>query len=565
MSSAAKTSNLIPFTVYLAFPAIAPYNTGSCCISTNRSTLPYDQVGLNQYRITFQQENTLTVPAGTRLDNAAAQAGYALRTHCGGAGTCGKCQVIVQQQKILACQTVVESDLDVIVPQTSLREDEQEVVVQVDNFFHTKAQRHGEDKREADKSSVPPCLCVRNNEEGYGIALDIGTTTLAAELHDFSGILPMQIASRANPQRQFGDDVITRIQKIMEDETALTAMQQLIIESINGMITELTGKMGITPQDVSTMIASGNTVMQSLLFGIDPSSLGASPFHAPVQNFPPRQASEIGLTTSGTVEAFPIFGGFVGGDIVAGVLSLLASAVCRRPSFFLDIGTNGEIVLAHRGKLFTAATAAGPAFEGARIEYGTLAVPGAIEHVDVESGKIVVSTIAHRPPIGICGSGLIDAVAVLLEQGMILPSGRFADRGSHFELVSAAESGIGKAIVLTQRDIRELQLASGAIRAGITLLLQENDVLPEEIETFYVAGGFGQSIRTSSARRIGLLPFLPSERFQFCGNTSLAGARRMLFDPDSSDITCRLVKQSQHCELASLPRFQEVFAESLRW
>ena len=507
---------------------------------------------MNLHRITFQQKNTLTVPAGTRLDNAAAQAGYALRTHCGGAGTCGKCQVIVNGKKILACQTTIESDIEVIVPDTSLSADEQNVVVLT---RRQTANGRRQQKRAGD--------CVA---ERYGIALDIGTTTLAAELHDFSGKSPMQIASCANPQRQFGDDVIARIQKAMEDKTALIAMQRVIVSAINEMITELTEHMRITPQDVAIMIVAGNTVMQCILFGIDPSPLGASPFHAPVKHFPPRQASEIGLTLSGTVEAFPIFGGFVGGDIVAGVLSLLPSAACCLPSaVFIDIGTNGEIVLSHNGQLFTAATAAGPAFEGAKIKHGTLAVPGAIDHVDYVDGKIVVSTIGNKLAVGICGSGLIDAAAVLLEQGIIEPSGRFADNASHFELVSAEESGIGVAIVLTQKDIRELQLAAGAIRAGITLLLQENNVLPEEVKTFYLAGGFGQFIRTSSAQRIGLFPSsIPAERFQFYGNTSLAGARAMLLNPDNAEIVRRIVQQSQHCELASLPQFQEVFAESMR-
>jgi len=508
---------------------------------------------MNQHRITFhwensrKQERTLTVPAGTRFSEAAAQAGFDLRTHCGGAGTCGKCQVVVNHQKILACQTTVESDIDVLVPESSLRMGEENIVVQT-------------------MSESAICCLPSAVLKGYGIAADIGTTTLAAELHDFSGKLPVQMATRANPQRKFGDDVIARIQRVMEEPAMLTAMQQLTVGTINEMIAELTEKMGIVPQDVSVVVASGNTVMQSLLFGIDPSSLGTSPFHAPVQNFPAIRGSEIGLTISaeGTIEALPIFGGFVGGDIVAGVLVLPPLQSSTVPRFLLDIGTNGEIVLAHLGELFTAATAAGPAFEGAKIEHGTLAVPGAIDHVEVKSGKIVVSTIGNRPPVGICGSGLIDAVAVLLEQGIIQPNGRFAEKKSQFELVPAAESGIGEAIVLTQRDIRELQLAAGAIRAGITLLLQENDVLPEEIETFYVSGGFGQSIRLSSARQIGLLPPIPSERFVFCGNTSLAGARAMLLNPDSNEIVRRIVEQSHHCELASLPQFQEIFAGAMQ-
>ena len=522
---------------------------------------------MSRYRITFQQEHVpeserlLVVPTGTRLDEATVQAGFGLRTHCDGAGTCGKCQLIVNGQKKFACQVTVESDLNVIVPLSSLRTEEHNIVIQT-------------------ASSSAVCRLPSAVSKGYGIAVDIGTTTLAAELHDFSGKLPVQTVSCANPQRKFGDDVMTRIRKVMEDASALSVMQKLIVGAINEMTDELTEQAGIRPNDVSAMVASGNTVMQSLLFGIDPSPLGESPFHAPVSEFPPRQGSEIGLNLSGTVEALPIFGGFVGGDIVAGMLALMtadgnegktvknplaSSAVC-----FLDIGTNGEIVLAHRGqphqgKLSTAATAAGPAFEGATIECGTIAVPGAIEHVQLESGKLIVSTIGNQPAIGICGSGLLDAVAVLLEQGIIQPNGRFADKRSSFKLVSASASGIGEAIVLTQRDIRELQLAAGAIRAGITLLLQENNVLPEQIEMFYVAGGFGQSIRLSSARRIGLLPALPAERFQFCGNTSLAGARAVLLNPDNVQIARRLVQQSHHCELAMLPQFQKVFAESMLW
>jgi len=505
---------------------------------------------MNQHRITFHRENhpeqqTLTVPEGTRLSEAAAQAGFDLRTHCGGTGTCGKCQLIVNGQKILACQTVIESDIDVLVPDSSLRTHEQNVVVQVGNCSLQTT--------------------VRRSGHHYGVAVDIGTTTLAAELHDFTGKLPTQTAACANPQRKFGDDVMTRIQKVMEDASALTALQQLVVGAINGMTAELADKAGIIPQEISIMVAAGNTVMQSLLFGIDPSPLGESPFRAPVEVFPARRGSEIGLMMSaeGMVEALPIFGGFVGGDIVAGVLTQPPLQSSAAPRFLLDIGTNGEIVLAHCCELFTAATAAGPAFEGAKIEYGSLAMPGAIDHVEITSGTITVSTIGSKPAVGICGSGLIDAVAVLLEQEIIEPSGRFADKRSHFELVSAAASGIGEAIVLTQRDIRELQLAAGAIRAGITLLLQENDVLPEQIETFYVAGGFGQSIRLSSARRMGLLPALPADRFQFCGNTSLAGARAVLLDSDNTQAAYQIVRQSHHCELAMLPQFQKVFAESM--
>ena len=358
----------------------------------------------------------------------------------------------------------------------------------------------------------------------------------------------------------------------MQDETTLPEMQRLLVDAINDMIAELAEKMGVNLQNITHIVAAGNTVMQSLLFGIDPSPLGTSPFQPPVKDFPPRLGREMGLNISGMVRALPIFGGFVGGDVVAGMLAIQQTSRKRseaqfpdHATLFLDIGTNGEIVLAHQGKLVAAATAAGPAFEGAKIECGTQAGPGAIECVNIESGKITVSTIGNRPAVGICGSGLIDAAAALLELGILQPNGRFADGKNHFELVSQSESGLGEAIVLTQRDVRELQLATGAIRAGITLLLREYGLVPEDIGTFYVSGGFGQSIRLASAQRIGLLPSIPLERFVFCGNTSLAGARLVLLNPDNADVARQLVERSQHCDLALLPRFQEEFAASLRF
>lgn len=505
---------------------------------------------MTHHRITFRQENklaqTFSVPCGIRISEAAAQAGLPLRNHCNGAGTCKKCSVIVQNQKVLACQTVVEADLDVFLPARSLRYNEQQVFIP-------------ESLISAASSALPRGNCL-------GIALDIGTTTLAAELHDFTG-KPVRTAARVNPQRIFGDDVISRIHHVRENPAMLPTMQKLLVQAINEMIEELTQPFGLSPKEITTIVAAGNTVMQSLFCGIDPSSLGENPFRAPVETFPDQSGFELGLKISdkGIVTVFPVFGGFVGGDIVAGVLALTNLFGSSAPRFLLDIGTNGEIVLSHNGELFTAATAAGPAFEGANIEFGTLALPGAIDHVELTSGKMTLSTIAHQPAIGICGSGLIDVVAVLLEQGIILPSGRFADRQSSFELVSAAESRIGEAIVITQRDIRELQLAAGAIKAGIALLLQENGVLPETIETFYVSGGFGQSIRIASAKRIGLLPPLTPERFQCCGNTSLAGARLMLLNPENKNVVHRIIQQSHHCELAMLPQFQQVFAESLHW
>ena len=517
---------------------------------------------MDQHRITFQQNRTITATSGTCLHHAAKQAGYALRSDCGGAGTCGKCQVVIQQQKILACQTSVQCDLDVYIPAASMlptaKEPEEK---QYPNILNTTNENPSTN---TDSTAKTHCQ--------FGIALDIGTTTLVAELHDMTGTLPHHTAVRMNPQRAFGDDVISRIQKIREDKSALTALQRLIVNTIHEMIAELSQKMSIEihneTHNIDAVVVAGNTVMQSILFGIDPSPLGVSPFKPGADTFPVCQAMDVGLNLSGTIECLPIFGGFVGGDVVAGVLVLTGLHASDEPKMFLDIGTNGEMVLAHQGKFYTAATAAGPALEGAKIEYGMPALPGAIAHVDADGGRIKVSTIDGKPPIGICGTGLIDAAAVLLEQKILLPNGRFADKKNYFELVPKAESGIGESILLTQRDVRELQLAVGAIRSGMTLLLREHHFALEDIASYYISGGFGQSLRLASAQRIGLLPSLPAlkgktERFQLCGNTSLAGARAVLFNPALKATAHRLVQNSQHYDLAIIPAFTKVFADSL--
>ncbi|MDR2705376.1 MAG: ASKHA domain-containing protein, partial [Planctomycetaceae bacterium] len=491
----------------------------------------------------------------------------------------------------LACQTVVENDLNVIVPESALRHDEKSVIVQAESFLDD--QQHNVIKRTGHR---------------FGVAVDIGTTTLVAELHGFHDPNAVWTVSRANPQRNYGDDVITRIQKVIEEPAFLAKLQQLIVGTVNEMLAELAAKAGIDVTGISLVSVAGNTVMEHLFLGLDPSPLGFAPFTAPVSEYPVCLGNDIGLKIApdGIIETLPIFGGFVGGDIVAGVLateihrksseqykknrkdSSGTYSVTNKPCafFLIDIGTNGELVLCYNDEIYTAATAAGPAFEGGRIEHGMLAVPGAIDRVELqtlqsegtETGKLFVSTIGNVPPKGICGSGLIDAVSELLRCGLIKPNGQFNVKADSpflrfwamnngkpsFVLASENVSATGEAILLTQRDIRQLQLATGAIRAGIILLLRQKNLQPEHIETFYVGGGFGSFIRPEAARRIGLLPReVPLERIRFCGNTSLAGARLSLLDSRYRDESLLLARHVHHLELASLPDFATAYADAM--
>jgi uncharacterized 2Fe-2S/4Fe-4S cluster protein (DUF4445 family) len=538
------------------------------------------------YFVRFHQEDagqtakTVFVPSGMFLTVAALEAGFSLQTVCGGGGTCGKCQLIVNGEKHLACQTTVENDLDVVIPAATLQKNnDKSVVIQTQSFLNnvnvTGSTGWAENAKHTENIRY-----TRRAGHRFGVCVDIGTTTLAAELHHFQEPSVVWTVSRANPQRIFGDDVMTRIQKVIEEPVMLAKLQRSIVEAVNGMLEELAATANIPVTEISLLVVAGNTVMEHIFLGIDPSPLGFAPFTAPVSRYPVCSGSDIGIqmATQGIIETLPIFGGFVGGDIVAGVLATGIFSEQHSPKFLLDIGTNGELVLCSGGEIDTAATAAGPAFEGGRIEHGTLAVSGAIDKIELSPSTLNISTIANQPPIGICGSGLIDIVSELLRHRLIKPSGQFnvkadseflpywkiIDGKPNFELVTPEKSGIGESILLTQRDVRQFQLAIGAIRAGIRLLLLRRGLQPEDIETFYVAGGFGSFIRPVAALRIGLIPQeIPLERIRFCGNTSLAGARLTLLDPNYRNKTQRLTQHAHHIELAALPNFANVYTDSM--
>ncbi|MDR2642411.1 MAG: ASKHA domain-containing protein [Planctomycetaceae bacterium] len=523
------------------------------------------------YCVEFQPSGRVVeVSAGERLDVAAVDAGIALRRDCGGNGTCGKCKVIIDNQVLLACRTNVDNNLIVTIPDESKKRES--IVIQTHDFI----------------SDIP--VLYGRDSDYFGVAIDIGTTTVAAELHvlnsasDKFGQVAQKnfpfVVSCANPQRNYGDDVIARIQRIIEEPSFLAIFQALIVRVINELLESLAEASGINVTNISRVIVAGNTVMEHIFLGIDPSSLGYFPFEAVCSEYPDCLGSDIGVTIfeSGTIETLPIFGGFVGGDLVAGVLAV-GMWSDERTTFLIDIGTNGELVLCHGGEFYTAATAAGPAFEGGRIEYGMLAAPGAIDHVTIKESEVEISTIAGLPATGICGSGLMDIVCEMLNNNLILPSGKFnvtinspflnrwriVDGRPVFVLVFEEYSGrANEAIVLTQKDIRQVQLAVGAIRAGIKLLLRCRNLNLNDVSVFYLAGGFGSFIRLESAMRLGLIPSeLGIDRVKMCGNTSLAGARMALFDSRIRDITKSIRQHTHPIDLATIPDFADIFAEQM--
>lgn len=425
--------------------------------------------------------------------------------------------------------------------------------------------------------------------EFYALALDLGTTTLVAELLVLNAgtgnANPRRTYStRINPQKKFGADVISRIQSTIERPESLEEMRDCVLSEIREMIAELVQERGIRAEQILSFILAGNTVMQQIFLGVDPRGLGFYPFLPATREYPVFCARELDIPIhpEAPVHLFSVPGGFVGGDITAGMIATQLDRLdpSRKPALLIDIGTNGEIVLADQDRFYATATAAGPAFEGAGIEFGTIAVKGAIDRVEFD-GSFRVRTIGDIPPIGICGSALIDLCAELLRIGMIDSRGRFQterdfgrpirERLAIFQGKPAlrlsqlkGERGPGREIFFTQKDVRQVQLACGAIQSGIRLLLREGGIRPEEVKSVFLAGGFGNFIRLRNARRIGLFPVeIPLDRISFLGNASLFGACLYAQDRRCEARVERMLQNTKCIDLSRCPDFSTVFTDCM--
>ena len=420
--------------------------------------------------------------------------------------------------------------------------------------------------------------------DGYGVAVDVGTTTLVGSLLDLTTGRETRVTSRLNPQQRSGDDVLARILYARDQVEGLEQLRRAIADAIDEMIGELCREAEIPRERVYLVTVAGNTTMEQLFCGIDPSGLGHVPFVPAIGRGLDLPAAGLGLHIHphGRVYVLPVIGGFVGGDIVAGVLAT-GLADCTKPTLLIDIGTNGEIVLLVDGKLLAASTAAGPAFEGARISQGMRASAGAIEKIVVD-GRLRIQVIGNVPPIGLCGSALIDAAAELLRHGILTPQGRLPasdelpknvhpdlarrvivhGKQTAFVLADDEEAAGGCRVLLTQRDFRELQLATGAIRAGVVILLRRCGLTPKDLDRVFLGGGFGNYIRADNAQRIGLLPGeIEHRRIRYRGNTSLAGARLVTLSQRSRELAEELAACTEHVDLSFDPGFQTAFAEAM--
>lgn len=524
---------------------------------------------------------------GDNLLHTAEKAAVLIDGTCAGQGTCGKCKVRIiageagcpdntekkhlSENEIgkgwrLACRVQITDDLTVYIPGI-----------------------HGSTARKKDLIFLPEGFSAdkrifsdRDENGHYGIAFDIGTTTVVGLLWDLENSRLINAAARTNPQSAYGADVISRILFCSQKESNLEFMQAKILECFHDILKVFEDKDMIKPSQIREAVAVGNTTMSHLLLKKDPSSLARAPFNPGFYGPVEISAEELGLDINpeATIHVLPNIAGHVGSDIV-GVLLASGLKESEGVNLAIDIGTNGEILLSYNGRVLTCSTAAGPAFEGASIFHGMRAASGAIEGVKIQGNNVELSVIDDAEPIGICGSGLIDCISEMLTCGIISKKGRmldsesaektglppnlvdrlrFGDNGNEFIL---HYSGNGENIVINQKDIREVQLAKGAIYAGITILMEQMGIKSEDLRMVLLAGAFGNYIKKESAINIGLLPKVAAEKVISIGNAAGIGACMALLSKSALEYSKLLAEETEHIDLASHPSFQDEYLKAM--
>ena len=479
---------------------------------------------MKRYVVTFLPDHvSVAVEAGTTLLQAQIAAGLHPDSPCGGKGFCGKCIALLDGREVLSCLTAVDRELTVTLPQTG----------EMNMLTHGTS------------APVQP-----DGENAYAMAFDIGTTTIVGYLLDGKSGALLASASQINPQTQYGADVISRIQYVLENGPG--AMQVCIRAALTRLTNDIATKTGICPGEIGAASVVSNTAMHHLLLGIDPTPLVTPPYMPGLSHALELPADGL-LPIGGSVRVLPNIAGFVGGDTVGCILASQFDKLDEL-ALLLDIGTNGEMVLGNRHRRIACSTAAGPAFEGAKISCGMRGTKGAVDHVALEQGKLTYHVIGGGEPLGLCGSGLLDLVASLLELGIIDESGYL-------------ENGLyrlgGTAVSLTQKDVREVQLAKAAIRAGITLLARKMGVMIEDIWQVYLAGAFGNYLSPVSACRIGMIPGCLLEHIRPIGNAAGMGAEMCAVSRETFLYSQKQAEETQFLELASVPEFQDCFVDAL--
>ena len=474
---------------------------------------------------------------GQTLLEAAVEAGISPDAPCGGKGSCGKCRVRVNGEPVLACQTKAADGMEI----DTLWEREQDTQILTEG--------HTEDRK---KTIVNPGTLPGDVKDPLLAAADVGSTSVVVYLMDARTGRELAVRSMLNPQRQYGADVVERGNYVLKHGPE--QLYRCIRRAVSDLLAQAAEAAGRTAEDIVRVALVSNSCIHHLFLGLPIDTLVKAPYDPVVKGALklPAAKFDVRIHPQGEIFWLPNIGGFVGADTVGGIL---ASRIYEKekPTLLVDIGTNGEIVLGDRQGLMACSTAAGPAFEGAKITCGMRGTEGAIDKVWLENGKLSWHVIGEGEPKGICGSGLLDATACLLRLGKLDETGRMEE-----QTVSFTEQ-----VYLNQRDIRELQLAKAAICAGIRLLCSHRGIEVDEIDTLLIAGAFGNYMNPASACAIGLLPPELENRILSIGNAAGEGAKMAVLNQEEFKRSSRLSEETRFVELALERNFQDVYVEEL--
>jgi len=598
-------------------------------------------------------DKSVEVDGGTTIAEAAQNADLFINNLCGGEGVCGKCRVQVSKGLaeaeehakgffsadeimkgyVLACQTEVHDDLEIIIPPES-RMDESKIMIDGatedttkyefkpvvkkiylelppptvdDNIpdierisrelrkqlgwqafeFSLDCIQHLSDKLRENEWKVTVTISKHGNnyrilkidplntaDASYGLAIDIGTTTVVAQLLDMNSGKLLGSEGCHNQQASYGEDVISRV-IFACGKGGVHPVQQAVIKNINQLIRKLAKEKDVPTDEINAIVAAGNTIMSHFFLGLTPCSIRLDPYVPTADEFPQIRAEEIGIQINprGILETIPCVASYVGGDIVAGVMS------CGIPEHeevrgLIDIGTNGEIAIGNKDWLVCCSASAGPAFEGGGTRCGMRAIKGAIEKIKVTDGRLKYETIGSARPRGICGTGLIDCIYELVKNGIIDPGGKFdrnrsddrlkiEDNIPQYVIAHPDETESGTAVVITESDIDNLIKSKGAVFAAIKSLTDYIGLGFDMIDTFYVAGGFGSFLDIPKSIAIGLLPDIPREKIQFIGNSSLTGARMCLLSESAIETCVNISRSMTNIELSTYQPFTDEYIAAL--
>ena len=624
---------------------------------------------MGMHKVTFLPDGKeVEAEAGITLMQAAEKAGVYINSLCGGKGVCGKCRVQVTNGKVLAdkhsigflskeelnegfvlaCQTKVTSDMEVVIPPESRLEEEQ-IMTQgavvnysqpekvfvaklpsdplslfeplVQKIYLELKEPSGEDniadidrimrelKRRTEYQSFEislPCLQglakkLRDNswkvtatiarhgdlwrilqiepgetsDQNYGLALDVGTTTVVAQLVNLKSGNVLGVTGSHNLQSHYGEDVISRMVFACSKEKGLNPLHEAVVKNINEMLKTLTKENGIDIKQITAIVAAGNTTMSHLLLGLIPCSIRLDPYVPTTHVFPQIRAAELNIhiNPEGILETVADVASYVGGDIVAGVL---ACGIADKPQVkaLIDVGTNGEIAIGNNDWMVCCSASAGPAFEGGGISCGMRATRGAIERVEINDGRVMYRTIGKARPRGICGSGLIDSIYELVRNKIIGQDGKFnldsrderiveKDNEAALIVASSQETETGKDLTIRESDISNLIRSKGAVFAAIKSLVDYVGLSFNDIDTFFVAGGFGSYLDIPKAIAIGLLPDIDPKKIKFVGNSSLMGARMALLSTHAFERTVKIASGMTNIELSTYLPFMDEYVAAL--